>query len=138
MIVPSNLEHSVIASSLAIPIEWAEAFCKLRRCNRPCDIPMNDWLRMQYNAISLHKKQPKMLRTIIARGWSLLDVYGCFSLAPIRRFEYMGLLVLKNQQERIVSVSEESIKLQSKGGSVMGFYKPLVLSPSRVLLYELN
>ena len=138
MIVPSNLEPNIIASSLEIPLEWAEAFCKLRQCNRPCNIPMADWLRIQYNAISLHKKQPKMLRDIIACGWSLLDVYGCFSSVPTRRFEYMGLLTIKNQQERIVSVSEDCIKLQRKGGSIMGFYKPLVLSHSRVLLYELN
>ena len=98
---------------------------------------MAHWLRIQYNAISLHKKQPKMLRTIIACGWSLLDVYGCFSLAPIKRFEYMGLLVIKNQQERIVSVGEDFIQLQKKGGAVMGFYKPLVSSSGRVLLYEL-
>lgn len=43
---------------------------------------MTDWLRVQCNAISLHKKQPKMLKTIISCGWSLLDIYGCFSLAP--------------------------------------------------------
>lgn len=134
----NNLEPNIIASSLEIPIEWAEAFCKLRQCNRPDNIPMTDWLRIQYNAITLHKKQPKMLRTIITCGWSLLDVYGCFSLAPIRRFEYMGLLIIKNQQERIVFVSEDCIKLQSKSGSVMGFYKPLVSSFGRVLLYELN
>ena len=138
MIVPSNLESNIIASSLEIPLEWAEAFCKLRRCNRPCNISMVDWLRIQYNVISLHKKQLKMLRNIIASGWSLLDVYGCCSLAPTKRFEYMGLLIIKNQQERIVSVIEDCIKLQRKGGSVMGFYKPLVSSPSRVLLYELN
>lgn len=137
MIVPSNLAPNTIASSLEIPLEWAEAFCKLRRCNRPCNIPMADWLRIQYNAIALHKKQPKMLRNIIACGWSLLDVYGCFSSAPTRRFEYMGLLIIKSQQERIVSVSEDCIKLQRKGGSVMGFYKPLVSSSSRVLLHEL-
>jgi hypothetical protein len=138
MIVPSNFEPNTIASSLEIPIEWAEAFYKLRQRNRPCNIPMADWLRIQYNAISLHKKQPKMLKTIIACEWSLLDVYGCFSSAPTRRFEYMGLLIMKNQQERVVSVIEDCIKLQRKGGSVMGFYKPLVSSPSRVLLYELN
>lgn len=138
MIVPSNLEPNTIASDLQMPLEWAEAFCKLRQCNRPRNIPMADWLRIQYNAIALHKKQPKMLRTIIARGWSLLDVYGCFFLAPTKRFEYMGLLVIKNQQEGVVSVSDDCIKLQRKGGSAMGFYKPLVLSPSRVLLYELN
>ena len=138
MIVPSNLEPNTMASDLQIPLEWAEAFCKLRQFNRPCNIPMADWLRIQYNAISLHKKQQKMLRTIIARGWSLLDIYGCFSLAPIRRFEYMGLLIMKNQQERIVSVSDDCIKLQRKGGSVMGFYKPLVSSSRRALLHELS
>jgi hypothetical protein len=99
---------------------------------------MTDWLRIQYNAIALHKEQPKVLQTIVACGWSLLDIYGCFSLAPIRRFEYMGLLVIKSQQEQVVSVSEDCIKLQKKGSSVMGFYKPLVSSPSRVLLYELS
>lgn len=138
MIVPSNLDPNIISSSLEISLEWAEAFCKLRQCNRPRNIPMADWLRIQYNAIALHKKQPKMLKSIIACGWSLLDIYGCFSLAPIRRFEYMGLLVIINQQERIISVSEDCIRLQKQGGSVMAFYKPLELISDRVLLYELN
>lgn len=135
--MPSNLEPNTIASDLQIPLEWAEAFCNLRQFNRPCNIPMADWLRIQYNAISLHKKQPKMLKTIISCGWNLLDVYGCFSSAPTKRFEYMGLLIMKNQQERIVSVSEDCIKLQRKGGSVMGFYKPLVSLSERVLLHKL-
>lgn len=138
MIVPNNLEPNTIASNLEIPFEWAEAFCKLRQCNRPRNIPMTDWLRIQYNAIALHRKQPKMLQTIISCRWNLLDIYGCFSLAPTRRFEYMGLLVIKNQQEKIVSVSEECIKLQKASSSVMSFYKPLVSQSSRVLLYDLN
>jgi hypothetical protein len=137
MIVLNNLEPNAIASSLKIPFGWAEAFCKLRQFNRSCNIPMTDWLRIQYNAIALHKKQLKMLKTIISCGWSLLDIYGCFSLAPTKRFEYMGLLIIKSQQEQIVLVSEDCIKLQRKGGSVMGFYKPLVSSSSRVLLYDL-
>ena len=49
----------------------------------------------------------------------------------------MGLVVIKSQQEQVVSVSEDCIKLQRKGGSVMGFYKPLVSSSTRALLYEL-
>jgi hypothetical protein len=135
--VLNKLEPNTIASSLEIPLEWAEAFCKLRQCNRPDNIPMTDWLRIQYNAIALYKKQPKMLRTIITCGWSLLDIYGCFSSTPIRRFEYMGLLIMKGQQEQVISVSDDCIKLQRKGCSVMGFYKPLVSSSSRVLLYDL-
>ena len=134
----NKLEPNAIASSLKIPLEWAEAFFKLRQCNKPRNILMTDWLRIQYNAIALYKKQPKMLRTIIICGWSLLDIYGCFSLAPARRFEYMGLLVIKSQQEQVISVSEDCIKLQKKGGSVMGFYKPLVSSSSRALVQELN
>ena len=135
--MPNKLEPNAIASSLKIPLEWAEAFCKLRQCNRPRNILMTDWLRIQYNAIALHKKQPKVLQTIISCGWNLLDIYGCSSLAPTRRLEYMGLLVIKSQQEDLVSVSDSSIKLQRKGGSVMGFYKPLVSLSSRALLYEL-
>jgi len=135
--VLNNPEPNTIASSLEIPLEWAEAFCKLRQCKRPRNILMTDWLRIQYNAIALYKNQPKMLKTIISCEWSLLDIYGCFSLVPTRRFEYMGLVVIKSQQEQVVSVSEDCIKLQRKGGSVMGFYKPLVSSSTRALLYEL-
>lgn len=134
----NNLEPNTIASSLEIPLEWAEAFCKLRQYNRPGNIPMTDWLRIQYNAIALYKKQPKMLRTIITCGWSLLDIYGCSNSAPTKRFECMGLLILTNQQERIVSVNESCIKLQREGGSVMGFYKSLSSLPNRVLLHQLN
>lgn len=134
----NNLEPNTIASDLEIPLGWAEAFCKLRQCNRPKNVLMPDWLRIQYNAIALHKKQPKMLRTIISCRWSLLDIYGCFPSAPIRRFEYMGLLIIKSQQEQVISVSDDCIKLQRKGGAVMSFYKPLVSLPKRVLLYELH
>jgi len=136
--VLSKLEPNIIASSLEIPLEWAEAFCKLRQCNRPKNILMTDWLRIQHNAITLHKKQLKKLQAIIFHGWSLLDIYGCSNSAPTKRFECMGLLILKNQQERIVSVNESCIKLQREGGSVMGFYKSLSSLPNRVLLHQLN
>jgi len=95
-------------------------------------------LRIQYNAIALYKNDTTILKTIIANGWSLLDIFGCHCSAPTRRFDCRGLLIAKNQQDRIVKNTNDSIKLKKQNGTIQGVYKPLLTLSERILLYELN
>lgn len=48
-----------------------------------------------------------------------------------------GLLIAKSQQDRIVEVTNETIKLKKCNGAIQGIYKSLIALPERVLLYEL-
>jgi hypothetical protein len=125
-------------SAQEIPQDWVEAYSKLRELERPRKLTSDVWLRIQYNAITLYKNDKATLKAIIANGWNLLDVFGCHCSAPTRRFDCRGLLIAKNQQDRIVKITNDSIKLKKQNGIIQGLYKPLINLPERILLYELN
>ena len=126
------------ASTQKIPQEWVEAYSRLRELGRPKRLASDVWLRIQYNAIALYKNDTTILKTIIANGWSLLDIFGCHCSASTRRFDCRGLLIAKNQQDRIVGITNDSIKLKKQNGTIQGVYKPLLTLSERILLYELN
>lgn len=126
----------ILASDIGLPFDWAEAVIKLRNMTKPSNISVNYWRNIQDASNILYANNFTWLKTIIAHSWSLHDIYGCSFNKPCTSFTDMGLLLSKNQQEKIVSVDENSIKLQKKSGSIVSFYKPL-FSSSRVLLHEL-
>jgi len=126
------------ASTQKIPQEWVEAYSKLRELERPKKLSLNIWLRIQYNAIALYGNDKNILKTIIANDWSLLDIFGCHYSAPTRRFDCRGLLIAKNQQDRVVGITEKVIKLKKPNGIIQGIYKPIITLPERVLLYKLS
>lgn len=121
-----------------IPQEWIEAYLKLRELDRPKKLAPETWLRIQYNAMVLYKNDIDILKAMIVSNWSLLDIFGCHYSAPTKRFDCKGLLIAKHQKDRIVEVTEESIKLKKRNGIIQGLYKPLGNLPERVLLYELS
>ena len=96
-----------------------------------------EWARVQYNALELHTTYLKYLKDIVICDWSLLDIYGCHLSAPTKRFDYMGLLLLQNQQEKIVGVDKDSIKLQRQSGGITCYYKSQIALSGRLSLYEL-
>ena len=128
----------ILASDIGLPFEWAEAVIKLRNMIKPSNISVDYWQNIQDASDILYANNFTWLKTIIACGWSLHDIYGCSFNKPCTSFTDMGLLLSKNRQEGIVLVDEDSIKLQKKGGSIVSFYKSLFSSTERVLLYELN
>jgi hypothetical protein len=125
------------ASAQDIPQEWAGAYSKLRELERPKKLTPNIWLRIQYNAIALYGSDKATLKAIIASGWSLHDIFGCHYSAPTKRFDCRGLLLAKRHKDKIVEVTNESIKLKKQNSIVQGVYKPLISLPERILLYEL-
>ena len=125
------------ASTQNIPQKWVEAYSKLRELERPKKLTSDIWLRIQYNAIALYGSDKATLKAIIAHGWSLYDIFGCHNSAPTKRFDCRGLLLAKLHKDRIVGVTNDTIKLKKPNGVIQGIYKPLIDLPEKVLLYEL-
>lgn len=124
-------------SSYSMPQEWLEAFSKLNSVNKPRIITKAKWLDIQYEAFLLHKVDVEILQDIINNNWTISDIFGCHYLTPMTRFDCMGLLLLKNQQEKIVGVSEDRIQLKIRNGTVRSYYKPLI-NNEKSLIYELG
>ena len=123
-------------SSYSIPQEWLDAFNKLNSVSKPRVITKAKWLDIQYEAFLLFKVNTNILEKIIENNWNVIDIFGCHYLAPITRFDCMGLLLLKNQQEKIENVSYDGIQLKTKNGIIKSFYKPFFTN-EQVLLYNL-
>ena len=98
-------------SSYSVPKEWLEAFNKLNAMGKPKAINKAKWLDIHYNAITLFENDVDVLKAIVDNNWTLNDIFGCHYLAPMTRFDCMGLLLLKSRQETITKVRKDSIQL---------------------------
>lgn len=124
-------------SSYSAPQEWLEAYNKLNSVSKPKIISKPKWLDIHYNAITLFENDVDILQAVIKSNWTLNDIFGCHYLAPITRFDCMGLLLLKSRQEKIVKVSEDRIQLKTKNGIIKHFYKSISIK-EQSLIYKLE
>ena len=124
-------------SSYSILQEWLDAFNKLNLVNKPRVITKAKWLDIQYEAFLLFKVDVNILEKIINNNWNIIDIFGCHYLTPMTRFDCMGLLLLKRQQDKIVEVSKDRIQLKTKNGIIKSFYKPFT-DNEQSLIYKLE
>lgn len=124
-------------SSYSVSQEWLEAFNKLNSVSKPKIISKPKWLDIHYNAITLFENDVDILQAIIKSNWTLNDIFGCHYLAPMTRFDCMGLLLLKSRQETIVKVSEDIIQLKTRNGIIKHFYKFISIK-EKSLIYKLE
>ena len=124
-------------SSYSIPQEWLDAFNKLNSVNKPRVITKAKWLDIQYEAFLLFKVDTNILEKVIKNNWNTIDIFGCHYLAPMTRFDCMGLLLLKKQQDKIVEVNKDRIQLKTKNGIIKSFYKPFT-DNEQSLIYKLE
>lgn len=131
-----NERAYILASDINLPTEWAEAVVKLHSINRPRNIPQGSWLEIQEACAKFYCDDFGLLKLIINHEWSLSDIFGCHSVAPMTRFDMMGLLLLLHTGDEIVGVNKQQIKILRKTGSMNVFSKSLS-SAEGVLLHEL-
>lgn len=127
----------ILASDIGLPYEWAENVVRLRNMERPKNIPASSWLEVKNACSMLYADNFALLKEVIAQGWSLHDIYGCSPSNLCTSFNDMGLLLLLKSTDTIVEVRKECIKVQSKSGSITGFYRSLEQNRRVSLLYEL-
>ena len=72
------------------PRQWAEGLAQLCCMRPPEDIPLKRWLAV-VSAAGIFAD--KWARQAASLGWSVQEVFGCHSGAPITRVDAMGLLL---------------------------------------------
>lgn len=78
--------------SYSIPQEWLDAFNKLNSVSKPKTITKAKWLDIQYEFFLLFKLDAYILEKIINNNWNIIDIFGCYYLASMTRFDCVGLL----------------------------------------------
>ena len=127
----------ILASDIDLPFKWAFAVTKLRNRQKPQNINTTSWGELNKACNILYADNFALLKTIIARGWLLHDIYGCSLNNPCNSFNNMGLLLLLKPTDKIIEVGRDSIKIRSESGSISSFYPRLERGVKIALLYEL-
>jgi hypothetical protein len=103
-----------------IPNDWALPIAKIQLRAKPESISKEKWQIIISNLETL----PLYLNDIILHQWTISDIFGCHPIAPEKRFDVMGLLMLLNEGDRIIEVSRDVIRIQGGRGSIAGYYRP--------------
>ena len=111
---------SIIEHDGQIPYDWALPIAKIQLRAKPESITKEKWQIITNNLEMLIY----YLRDIIAHQWTISDIFGCHPIAPEKRFDVMGLLMLLNEGDRIIEVSRDVIRIQGGRGSIAGYYRP--------------
>lgn len=127
----------ILASDIDLPFEWAEAIVKLRNTRKPKNITTDSWLEINKACNILYADNFALLKSIIAHGWSLHDIYGCSLNNPCSSFNNMGLLLLLKPTDKIVEVRKERIRIRSKSKNISSFYPKLDQRSKTALLQDL-
>ena len=139
----SKAEHSTIADDLDkraaiieeganVPRRWAEGFAAMASMPAPTGFSPERWARIvDATGTFLDRWAAK----VIACGWSDLDVFGCDSAAPDRRFDCMGLVLLLDRWE-VSGVDEAGADLVTETGAPLR-YRRRPLPGHTVSLWQL-
>ena len=111
---------AIIEHDGQIPYDWALPIAKIQLRAKPESITKEKWQIITNNLEMLIY----YLQDIIAHKWTISDIFGCHPIAPEKRFDVMGLLMLLNEGDRIIEVSRDVIRIQGGRGSIAGYYRP--------------
>jgi hypothetical protein len=111
---------AIIKHDTEIPYNWALPIAKIQLRAKPESITKEKWQIITKNLEMLIY----YLQDIIAHQWTISDIFGCHPIAPEKRFDVMGLLMLLNEGDRIIEVSKDVIRIQGGRGSIAGYYRP--------------
>ena len=111
---------AIIEHDGQIPYDWALPIAKIQLRAKPESITKEKWQIITNNLEMLIY----YLQDIIAHQWTISDIFGCHPIAPEKRFDVMGLLMLLNEGDRIIEVSRDIIRIQGGRGSIAGYYRP--------------
>jgi hypothetical protein len=124
---------ALIEEGAGVPRTWAEGYAVLCAMAPPSGFSPERWQRIVDSAgVFLDR----WADTAIACGWSDLDVFGCDSTAPDRRFDCMGLVLLLDRCE-VVVVDEAGADLVTITGARQR-YRRRALPKGTVPLWQLQ
>jgi hypothetical protein len=123
---------AIIEEGAGVPKRWAEGFAAMCSMPAPAGFSPERWQRIIDAAgVFIDKWAAKA----IACGWSDLDVFGCDSAAPDRRFDCMGIALLLDRWE-VSGIDEAGADLVTETGAPLR-YRRRPLPGHTVSLWQL-
>jgi len=129
---------SILEYETCIPYAWSLAIVNLRVKKRPIMISIEKWRTIKKVMQQLCDQEYLLLNNIIAQGWAISDIFGCDKSIPEKSFYNMGLIMLLNEQDKIVNVDSSIISIENSK-NVISSYKRLYANTriNQVLIHEL-
>ncbi len=115
-----------------VPRAWAEGFAALSSMPAPTGFLPDRWARI-IDAAGRFLDQ--WAARAIECGWTDLDLFGCHSGAPDKRFDAMGLVLLLDRVE-VVGIDQDGADLITRTGAGQR-YRRRPLPPDTVSLWQL-
>ena len=129
---------SILEYETCIPYAWSLAIVSLRAKKRPLMMSIEKWRTIKKVMQQLCDQEYLLLNRIIAHGWAISDIFGCDKSNPEKIFYNMGLVMLLNEQDKIINIDSSVITIQNSKG-ILQNYQPLQTNSrvNQVLIHEL-
>jgi hypothetical protein len=124
---------ALIEEGAGVPRGWAEGYAALSVMSPPAGFTPQRWRRIVDAAgIFIDRWAAKAAEC----GWSATDVFGVHPIAPDKRFDAMGLVLLLDRAE-VVDVDPDGADLIARAGGVRTRYYRRPVPPETISLWEL-
>jgi hypothetical protein len=108
---------AIIECGANVPRRWAEGYAAMCSMPAPTGFSPERWARIVDAAGAF---LDRWAAKVIACGWSDLDVFGCDSAAPDRRFDCMGIALLLDRWE-VSGIDEAGADLVTETGAPLRY-----------------
>jgi len=106
-----------------LPELWKFALHQTIARNKPSTVSSDKWHTI-ITQINLWLNNNLMqLKEIIAKGWTLQEIFSCHKISPQRRYDNFGLLMLLNNNDTIEQITVNNITIKTASGVIQNFYK---------------
>jgi hypothetical protein len=127
----NDLEHEV-----DIPKEWREAITSLTNMQQPKIISSVRWYTLQQVLAYLFSQEYALLKSIIAHGWSIADIFGCDKNSPDKVFYNAGLVMLLKETDRLDNISDKDILIRNSRGTITSYGRPYLNARNNQVLIQ--
>jgi hypothetical protein len=116
-----------------IPLLWAEGYARLCRMPVPSNYKQRDWEHLINNTGLFLDRWGK---EAAAAGWHEYDLFAVHRVAPIARYDCMGLLPLLGTN-KVTAVSAEGATLLSDHGAIQQWRRRPYDPATAIMVWEL-
>lgn len=121
-ILPTN--NKDLEREVDIPKEWREAITSLTNMQQPKIISSVKWYTLRQVLAYLFSQEYALLKSIIAHGWSIADIFGCDKSAFDRVFYNAGLVMLMKETDILDNISDKAILIRNSRGTITSYGRP--------------
>lgn len=124
---------AIIAHGGGVPLLWAKGYARLCLMPEPSNYKRRDWEHLINNTGLFLDRWGK---EAAAAGWHEYDLFAVHKVAPLARYDQMGLLPLL-ETSTVTAISEEGASLLSDHGAIQQWRRKPYDPATAITVWEL-